>query len=152
MATIWQPDGSPQEVKRYRPGEVFGEKALMESKPRAASIVSTTEVVVLQLSRAEFEMELGFSMSQFWATQYNSNPRKLLADFYRKGDANSSKGSLPPLAHGKLPDPDGSSSAAKTNQSDVDATQSDAGRLPQHPIAARPAGLPCTAPAHVRAL
>ena len=27
--------------------------------------------------------------------QYNSDPRKLLADFYRKGDANGPMGSLP---------------------------------------------------------
>ena len=112
-ATILQPDGSQQEVKSYRTGDVFGEKALMESKPRAASIVPRMmrssslapltgsailpwelteeteetgdckgEIVVLELSRAEFEKQLGSCMSQLQAQQYNSDPRKLLADFF----------------------------------------------------------------------
>ena len=44
--------------------EMFEEKALMKSRPRAASIMQTTEIVVLQLSREEFERHLGSPMSQ----------------------------------------------------------------------------------------
>jgi len=124
MATILLPDGTQQEVKNYRTGGLFGEKALLENTARGASIFSRTmtksmnqsalagaaiqkkekveendgnnlkEVVVLELSRAEFEKQLG-PLSQLKATQYNSDPRKLLADFYRKGDVNGPKGTLP---------------------------------------------------------
>mmetsp|Transcript_26849 Transcript_26849/g.32943 ORF Transcript_26849/g.32943 Transcript_26849/m.32943 type:complete len:996 (+) Transcript_26849:194-3181(+) len=127
VATILQPDGTEQEVKSYRTGEIFGEKALMESKARGASIrikmmtksmsqsalagaaiqegektelvdgSNSKEIVVLELSRAEFEKQLG-PLSQLTATQYNSDPRKLLADFYRKGDVNGPKGTLPEKA------------------------------------------------------
>ena len=128
VAYILQPDGSQQEVKSYRTGEVFGEKALMESKPRAASIMPRMitrdssipvagaaildgelaeqrrdckiEVVVLELSRAEFEKQLGSPMSQLQAKQYNSDPRKLLADFYRKGDRHGPSGSRRPKKAG----------------------------------------------------
>ena len=78
--------------------EMFGEKALMESRPRAASIMQTTEIVVLQLSREEFERQLRSPMSQFQAQQYNLDPWKLLVDFYRKVDANEPMGRLPASA------------------------------------------------------
>ena len=58
VATILQPDGSQPDVKTYQPGGLFGEKALMESRPRAASIMQTTEIVVLQL-REEFSSRRG---------------------------------------------------------------------------------------------
>ena len=53
--------------------------ALMESRPRAASIMQTPEIVVLHLNREVFERQLGSPMRQFQAWQYNSDPRKLLA-------------------------------------------------------------------------
>ena len=38
VASISQADGGQQDVKTYRKGEVFGEKALLEKAPRSASI------------------------------------------------------------------------------------------------------------------
>ena len=61
--------------------EMFGEKALMESRPRAASTMQTTEIMVLQLSRKEFKRQLGSPMSQLQARQYNLGLWKLLVDF-----------------------------------------------------------------------
>jgi len=148
VATILQPDGSQQEVKSYRTGEIFGEKALMESKPRAASITPRMmidspcaplagaatldgklaeqrktsqdrkgEIVVLELSRAEFEKQLGSPMSQLQAQQYNSDPRKLLADFYKEGDQHGPMGSclsrgLEDHATGAMPPQDAGHAAA----------------------------------------
>jgi hypothetical protein len=60
--------------------------------------MQTTEIVVLQLSREEFERQLRLPMSQLQARQYNLDPRKLLVVFYRKGDANEPMASLPAAA------------------------------------------------------
>lgn len=50
-------DGVP--VKEYRRGDYFGELALLEDKPRAASIVTKTEVKVARLGRDGFKRLLG---------------------------------------------------------------------------------------------
>jgi len=42
-AQIKQPDGSPQKVKDYQVGDYFGERALLTSETRAASIQVTSE-------------------------------------------------------------------------------------------------------------
>merc|ERR1719281_1330571 len=44
-----------QEHKRYHSGELFGELALLEGKPRAASIRACSYAEVLVLSRTKFE-------------------------------------------------------------------------------------------------
>merc|ERR1712079_557101 len=82
-----------QEVTHYEPGDLFGEKALLESAPRGATISALTPVKVLVLSRSDFEMELG-PLTQLKAEQYLADPRKLIADFYRPGDHNGPLGSL----------------------------------------------------------
>jgi hypothetical protein len=54
------------------PGEYFGERALVTSEPRMASVVALTDVKCLCLSREAFTMLRG-SMNDMYATQ-GSNP------------------------------------------------------------------------------
>ncbi len=83
--------GSEQQVYEYGAGGYFGEIALMETKPRAASIVAKTECTCYLLGRHAFEERLG-PLSQLKAEQYLAHPCKLLADFYRRGDARGPRG------------------------------------------------------------
>ena len=46
-------------------GDCFGEKALLEDAPRAASIVATGMLYAACISRAEFESVLGKPLSEF---------------------------------------------------------------------------------------
>ncbi|KAK2765840.1 hypothetical protein FQN53_006783 [Emmonsiellopsis sp. PD_33] len=46
-------------VKHYKRGDYFGELALLDDKPRAASVVAKTEVKVAQLGRDGFKRLLG---------------------------------------------------------------------------------------------
>jgi cAMP-dependent protein kinase regulator len=50
-------DNAP--LKTYGPGDYFGELALLEDQPRAASVVSTTEVKVATLGKDGFQRLLG---------------------------------------------------------------------------------------------
>jgi len=51
--------GHQQAVKRYRKGDYFGELALLDDKPRAASVLSKTEVKVATLGKDGFQRLLG---------------------------------------------------------------------------------------------
>lgn len=51
--------GADQSVKRYKKGDYFGELALLNDAPRAASVVSTTEVKVATLGKNGFQRLLG---------------------------------------------------------------------------------------------
>ena len=92
VATI-KNGGQDQEVMRYQPGKLFGEKALLENAPRSATITAVGDVCVWALSRADFERKLG-PLSQLKAEQYVADPRKLIADFYQRGDARGPAGTL----------------------------------------------------------
>jgi cAMP-binding proteins - catabolite gene activator and regulatory subunit of cAMP-dependent protein kinases len=48
-----------QPVKHYKKGDYFGELALLNDAPRAASVVSTTEVKVARLGKSAFQRLLG---------------------------------------------------------------------------------------------
>jgi CRP-like cAMP-binding protein len=45
-------------VGRLGPGDFFGEMALLDGRPRSASVVSTTPLVVVRLTRAAFNKAL----------------------------------------------------------------------------------------------
>lgn len=51
--------GSDQPLKAYAKGDYFGELALLEDKPRAASVVSKSEVKVATLGKDGFQRLLG---------------------------------------------------------------------------------------------
>jgi cAMP-dependent protein kinase regulator len=51
--------GSPNPVKHYEKGDFFGELALLNDAPRAASVVSKTEVKVATLGKSAFQRLLG---------------------------------------------------------------------------------------------
>lgn len=93
VAIIKNGDQPEQQVFEYQPGALFGEKALMENKPRAASIVAKTACKCYKLSRHDFEEKLG-PLSQLTAEQYLADPRKLLADFYGRGDVRGPSGAI----------------------------------------------------------
>lgn len=51
--------GNETPVKHYKKGDFFGELALLNDAPRAASVVSQTEVKVLSLGKSAFQRLLG---------------------------------------------------------------------------------------------
>ncbi len=62
--------GNPQSVKHYKKGDFFGELALLNDAPRAASIVSATEVKVATMGKAAFARLLGPVEGIMRRTQY----------------------------------------------------------------------------------
>lgn len=52
-------DGEPESVKHYQKGDFFGELALLNDAPRAASIISSTEIKVATLGKSAFARLLG---------------------------------------------------------------------------------------------
>jgi len=44
------------EVARFGPGDFFGEVAMLDGGPRTATVIASTDMEVLVLSRVEFEM------------------------------------------------------------------------------------------------
>ncbi|KAI0473107.1 regulatory subunit of protein kinase A [Xylariaceae sp. FL0804] len=52
-------EGSSDSVKHYKKGDFFGELALLNDAPRAASVVSSTEVKVATLGKSAFARLLG---------------------------------------------------------------------------------------------
>ena len=48
-----------QEVMSYKPGDYFGELALLKDEPRAANVVAQTQLKVASLERHSFKRLLG---------------------------------------------------------------------------------------------
>lgn len=63
-------------VKSYRRGDYFGELALLDEKPRAASIVTKTDVKVARLGRDGFKRLLGPVEEIMRRTQYKVDSAK----------------------------------------------------------------------------
>jgi len=57
-AEAWK-RGSDKPLKHYTKGDYFGELALLDDKPRAASVISSTEVKVATLGKDGFQRLLG---------------------------------------------------------------------------------------------
>jgi signal transduction histidine kinase len=56
-------DNEDHLLKTLRPGDFFGEMALIHNVPRAATVASTTPIVVLELDKKEFDRVLQHSSS-----------------------------------------------------------------------------------------
>jgi len=50
---------APVEVMKYTAGDYFGERALIKNEPRAANVMATTTLDVVQLDRHSFKRLLG---------------------------------------------------------------------------------------------
>ncbi|KAL1961243.1 hypothetical protein VTO42DRAFT_3189 [Malbranchea cinnamomea] len=70
--------GIPHPVKHYKRGDYFGELALLDNKPRAASVVSKTEVKVAKLGREGFNRLLGPVQDIMRRAEYHTNARREL--------------------------------------------------------------------------
>ncbi|KAL2868337.1 cyclic nucleotide-binding domain-containing protein [Aspergillus lucknowensis] len=66
--------GLNRPVKSYKRGDYFGELALLDEKPRAASIVARTEVKVARLGRDGFKRLLGPVEEIMRRTDYEGKP------------------------------------------------------------------------------
>jgi len=65
--------GVDKPVKHYKRGDFFGELALLDDKPRAASVVSKTDVKVAKLGRDGFQRLLGPVEGIMRDTKYDDN-------------------------------------------------------------------------------
>ncbi|KAI1270090.1 camp-dependent protein kinase regulatory subunit [Xylariaceae sp. FL1019] len=63
-------EGQSESVKHYKKGDFFGELALLNDKPRAASVVSSTEIKVATLGKNAFARLLGPVESIMRRTRY----------------------------------------------------------------------------------
>lgn len=48
-------DGKDKEVKKYSPGDYFGEIAILRKEPRQASVIATTATTVVYLDKDMFD-------------------------------------------------------------------------------------------------
>eukprot|EP00462_Mataza_sp_D1_P016699 CAMPEP_0175156706 /NCGR_PEP_ID=MMETSP0087-20121206/21765_1 /TAXON_ID=136419 /ORGANISM="Unknown Unknown, Strain D1" /LENGTH=787 /DNA_ID=CAMNT_0016444173 /DNA_START=31 /DNA_END=2394 /DNA_ORIENTATION=+ len=71
-----QPDGSTRQVKEYRPGDYFGERALVKNDVRAATCTTVGPVECLCLDRRAFNLLLGplEEIFQDGVSQYKHTP------------------------------------------------------------------------------
>lgn len=72
---------------------MFGERALLNNAPRAANVTATTKLAVFILNRRQFDRILG-QLDKVLEHQYQTDPRKIIADFYNDGDGRGPLGAL----------------------------------------------------------
>lgn len=59
LSQVFTQSGSSIDLKDYGPGDYFGELALLNEKPRAASIVSVTDSLCVTMDAQSFKRLLG---------------------------------------------------------------------------------------------
>jgi cAMP-dependent protein kinase regulator len=52
-------ENSSKEVTRYKAGDYFGERSLLENEPRAANIIAVTDCKLVSLDRHSFKRLMG---------------------------------------------------------------------------------------------
>lgn len=70
-------NGVEKAVKQYRKGDYFGELALLNDAPRAASVISKTEVKVATLGKDGFQRLLGPVESIMRRTKYDEGVEEI---------------------------------------------------------------------------
>ena len=73
-AEAYKRDVGPNPVKRYKKGDYFGELALLDDKPRAASVISKGDVKVATLGKDGFQRLLGPVEGIMRRNDYSSVP------------------------------------------------------------------------------
>ncbi len=48
-----------KEVMQYKPGDYFGERALLRNEPRAANVIAKTDCVLISMERHSFKRLMG---------------------------------------------------------------------------------------------
>ena len=56
---VFEEGGDDKEVMKYKPGDYFGELALLKNEPRAASVLAKTNLIVMKLDRNSFKRLIG---------------------------------------------------------------------------------------------
>ena len=56
---VFEEGGDDKEVMQYKPGDYFGELALLKNEPRAASVLAKTNLIVMKLDRNSFKRLIG---------------------------------------------------------------------------------------------
>lgn len=56
---VLEPGHPAKEVMSYKPGDYFGELALLKNEPRAANVIAKTKLKVVSLDRQSFKRLLG---------------------------------------------------------------------------------------------
>ena len=52
-------DQAQKEVMSYKPGDYFGERALLRNEPRAANVIAKTDVRIVSVDRHSFKRLMG---------------------------------------------------------------------------------------------
>jgi CRP-like cAMP-binding protein len=83
--TVVRVNNDFQEHRRYGPGDLFGERALLnDSAKREASIIAVTDVDVLAVTASKFERLIGPINALL--EHYLTDPRSNIATFFAPGD------------------------------------------------------------------
>ncbi|MCH9020353.1 MAG: cyclic nucleotide-binding domain-containing protein, partial [Proteobacteria bacterium] len=88
--TIRMLDGTPRKVSQREPGEYFGEMALIEGKPRSATVTAVNKTRVLEFSEEVFDRLLNQSPTiaitvlRRLTSYLRSSDRAAIADLSRK--------------------------------------------------------------------
>ncbi|MGQ0604448.1 MAG: PP2C family protein-serine/threonine phosphatase [Anaerolineales bacterium] len=83
-------DGSERFIVTRQPGEFFGEMALIEKMPRAATVMTETRVIVLEISEEAFQELLGrhptlaLAMIRRFVSNVRASGRTTISDLTKK--------------------------------------------------------------------
>ncbi|KAL8732216.1 MAG: hypothetical protein Q9166_002964 [cf. Caloplaca sp. 2 TL-2023] len=76
-AEVYKKDAGEQAIKLYKKGDYFGELALLDDKPRAASVVAKSECKVATLGKDGFQRLLGSVEAIMRRTDYSQTGKEI---------------------------------------------------------------------------